>query len=227
MRSSRTAFVLVLTFALASFVAACGASGDDDAEPTKKNKETSTSVDESSTTTDKATTTDKGTTTTEGRTTTSSGATPTTVSRPADAQSYVDALAATFEDDGSQVFTKPQATCVSGAYLDAIGVDQLKAAGLSPEDFAKASGDDFDGKIELTEAMGNKVFDQFGPCGIDFDVLFRSLSTGTLTPEQEACFDRILTPENLRRSFVADYTGQELESDPLDQLQECAPQPGG
>lgn len=223
MRSPRTPFVLALTFLLAGLAAACGASGGEAGDPT-----TTTTVDQkqkqkSTTTTEgEITTSSERTNTTEQRSTTTSGPTPTTVARSAEAQTYVDALAASYGEDGAEYFTKPQATCVAGAYLDAVGVDALRAAGFSAEDFADSNGDDFDGKIAVTEAMGNQIFDRFEPCGIDLGSLFRNISgPGPLTPEQEACFSSILTPENLRASFVADYTGNENAPDPLDELKTC------
>lgn len=217
MRSPRTPVALVLTFLIAGFVAACGASGGSDAS-----EATTTTVQTTTTTEDDTTTSSKRTTTTEGRTTTTRPVTPSTMTRSDDAQAYVDALAATYEEAGADFFTKPQATCIAGAYLDAVGLDALRGAGISPEDFAESNGDDFDGKVTLTEAMGGQIFDRFEPCGVDFSTLFRQLSgPGALTPAQDACFDRILTPDNLRRSFVADYTGNELADDPLDQLDDC------
>jgi hypothetical protein len=218
MRSPRVPLILLLTFVLAGIVAACGASGGEAAD-------TTTTTDRATTTTEDGppTTSSRRTSTTRSKPSPTDGTTPTGRQRSTDADAYVKALAAKVKDDGSEVFGQAEASCLAGAYLDAIGVEALQAAGISPSDFAESDGDTFDGKVTLTEAMGNQVFDRFEPCGIDLPTLFRQISeVENPTSDQEACFDRILTATNLRRSFVADYTGQELDPDPIDELLTCA-----
>jgi hypothetical protein len=219
MRSPRVPLVLLLTFVLAGLIAGCGTSGADEADATTTTERTKTT----STTRRSSTTEARRTTTTHAETTTTGdGPTPTTLARSAAAGEYVDALTSSLNDDGSEVFGQAQAACLAGAYVDAIGADALAAAGFSPSDFAATNGDDFDGKITLTDDMGNQVFDRFAPCGIDLPQLFRKVAgVDAPTPQQDLCLERILTPANLRRSFVADYTGNKLDSDPLDELRGC------
>ena len=199
MRSPRVPVVLLLAFALAGLLGACGTSGADDAD----SRGTKTTNDKKSTTT--------------------SSKAPITVARSAEAQRYATALITKLKEDGSGVFDTSQASCMAGSYLDAIGVEALKAAGISPAAFAEGNGRDFNDKITLTEAMGNQVFDGFARCGVDVAKVFRLMYTSeNPTPEENACLDSLLTESNLRRSFMADYLGQKLDPDPIDQLEACA-----
>ncbi|CAN5643774.1 hypothetical protein BH10ACT1_BH10ACT1_24600 [soil metagenome] len=227
-RSRRLLAGTVLALLIAGGTAACGASGGSDAD-----RETTTTAPKSTTTVEEATTTTSGddetTTTTEG---TDEGSTTTAVDEPAgdaDRQEYVDALKESFDtgtDSTEQYFDSEQVNCLAESYVDVIGVDNLHDADVSPAELGKSSGDGpLPKELGIDEDGANELYDQFAGCDIDlaatFKKVFSQISGKALTPAQEACVDKAVTDENLRKSFVADFSGVELDPDPLDAAGTC------
>lgn len=140
-----------------------------------------------------------------------------------DEQAYVDALVATFEEDESdELYTEDQVTCLAEGFVDIIGVDALQSAGLSPQEFAEDGIDDVPDELGVDDEKANAMYDTFADCDIDLQELFASTAGGEeLTADEQACLDDLLTDDNLRASFVASFTGDELEDDPLDDAFEC------
>lgn len=214
--------LLVWTTAVAlacSVVAACGASG-----PAAGPSRTSTGVEPTTTTTADplATTTDRATSTTGTSTTRPT----TTTTRPApssDEQDYLDAFAGDIlSGEGRELFTADQAQCLARRFLDEIGLDRLQAAGIAPEEF------NIDGAlgqqlgVDATEA--DQLYDEIGACGVDLkEALLSSIASGgeDVTPEERACLDAAITDDDIRRSFIADFTGEDLPDDPFDRLEQC------
>jgi len=205
--------------------AACGASdGSEGATDT-----TTTTRDDKTTTTEEDTTTteEESTSTTEDETTTTEdGATTTTDGEPSsDPQDYVDALVANFEGEaGEQVFEPGQVECLAERFVDVVGIDELQAAGVSPDEFAEGDGSEFPPELGVDEDKANELYDQFAACEMDLGEVFTKIfaSEGEdLTAKQQACLDEVFTDENLRASFVADFLGEDLEDDPLDEAGAC------
>lgn len=142
----------------------------------------------------------------------------------ADRQAYVDALSASFGEGSEDLFEDGQIECLSEGFVDVLGVDNIKEAGLSPEDLADTDGSDFPDELGVDEDKANAMFDVYEDCEVDFSSIFKELFgglSGGLSAEDEACIDDLLTPENLRRSLVADILGEELDDDPLDEVENC------
>lgn len=210
---------LAVALLLAAGTAACGTSSGDDSSDTTEAKTTTTVQDDETTTTEA----DDDTTTTEGdddeTTTTEGGDEPV----DADAQAYVDAMT----DGIGEVFGGPeQATCLAEAWVDTIGADVLAEQGVTPEAFGEGDDEMIEG-LDLDEGTASDLYDTFGDCDIDLKALFTSFSSESPTPEEEACVDEILTDDNLRESFVAEYTGVDLEDDPIDAVEDCFPESDG
>ncbi len=182
---------------------ACGAEGDDD--------------DATSTTTEAA---GASTTTTDDEPTTDE---PTTDEPTGDRDAYVEALVGTFDDEDEEIFGPGKAECIANGFIDVIGMDNIEESGLSPQEFAEGDGTDFPPALGLDEDKANDLYDVFGECDIDLVETLVDLygSMGELTPEQETCVTDILTEDNLRTSFVADFLGEDLEDDPLDEVGTC------
>ena len=166
------------------------------------------------------------TTTTLATTTTTTAPAPPTTSPPPpspDEQPYLDSFATDVRaGDGAEIFDEAQAKCLARRFLDVIGLDRLRNAGVEPDDFNISAN--FGEKLGVDATEGNQLYDQFASCGIDVEeVLVKSLSAGgqDLTPEERACVDAAFGPDDVRRSFVADVIGQDLTDDPLDRIEQC------
>ena len=233
-RTRRTVTGAALALLLTVGTVACGDSGG--SEGATDTTTTTTRVDKTTTTASTTTTEGEATTTTEAgvttttedetTTTTEARVTTTTNGEPSgDAQDYVDALVATIEgDEGEEVFEPGQVECLAGNFVDVIGVEALQAAGVSPEEFAQGNGSNFPPELGVDEAKANELYDQFAACEVDLVEVFTkafSSGRGEATAEQRACLDEVLTDENLRASFVADYLGEDLADDPLEAAGVC------
>lgn len=223
---------VALALLLTAGAAACGASGDSEggtdtttttrADRTTTTASTTTTEEETTTTEDESTTTpSEGTPPTEDGTTTT-----TTDGEPSsDPQDYVDALVAEFEEDGGdQIFESGQVECLAERFVDVVGIDELQAAGVSPDEFAEGDGSEFPAELGVDEDKANELYDQFAACEIDLRELLTKVFTSEgneITAEQQACLDKVFTDENLRATVVADFLGDELENDPLDAAGEC------
>lgn len=219
-----------LALLLTAGAAACGASGDSEGgtDPTTTTRADKTTTSASTTTTEEETTTteDDTTTTEDETTTTGGGVTTTTDGEPSsDPQDYIDALVANFEGDaGEEVFEPGQVECLAERFVDVVGIDELQAAGVSPDEFAEGDGSEFPPELGVDEDKANELYDQFAACEIDLRELLTKLFTSEgneITAEQQACLDKVFTDENLRASFVADFLGEDLENDPLDEAGTC------
>lgn len=223
-RRTRRALPATLAVVLVA-VAACGASDNTTAVTS------TTSVPTPTTGTDR---TVPSTTTTVAATTSTTLATTTTTTAPAppttpppppspDEQPYLDSFATDVRaGDGAEIFDEAQAKCLARRFLDVIGLDRLRNAGVEPDDFNISAN--FGEKLGVDATEGNQLYDQFASCGIDVEeVLVKSLSAGgqDLTPEERACVDAAFGPDDVRRSFVADIIGQDLTDDPLDRIEQC------
>lgn len=180
-----------------------------------------------------STTSTTSTTTTTRPVTTTTRPVTTTTGRgqvPATEQAYLDALEKAFSAEEGVPIDQAQSQCLAAGVVHIIGIDRLTAAGITPEELAKGNGSSFPPELGIDEAKANQMYDQFGACGIDLVAVFRTLiATGidSLTAEQDACLDRLITDDVLRRSFLADALDQDGPVDPLDGIEEClGPNPG-
>lgn len=144
----------------------------------------------------------------------------------ADRDAYVAALAGSFGEDTDGIFEDGQIECLSEGFVDVLGVDNLKEAGIAPDALAETNGSDFPEELGVDEEKANQMFDVYEDCDVDFGAVFKEVFGGLVGPEglsaeDEACIDELLTSDNLRRSLVADILGEDLEDDPLDEVENC------
>jgi len=189
-----TALIAILAVTALTLVG-CGTSGGDDASDSKATTTTAKTSenggDESG---------DDTTTTTEDK---DSG----DVKISADGQAYVDSIVESMKSDEDTPLSDEQANCFGARFVKVIGVDRLKEAGVTPENLASEDSMDFT-DLKLSEAEGNKVYDQFGACDIDLrEEMMKSMSSDEdMTPAAKACMEGVLTDENLRKLMVVIMT---------------------
>lgn len=126
----------------------------------------------------------------------------------ADAQPYVDALVSSLQDSDGPGPTDEQAECIAERAIDAIGVDTLEDAGVTPEEVAESDGpEDF---VELSEDQARDVAESFVSCEFDFAAAFAGEDAS-----QEAidCIDENLDEDDLVDAFALQFQGREDEAD--------------
>lgn len=127
----------------------------------------------------------------------------------AEARPYVDALVASMQSggEGEWSLTDEQAKCVAPRWINTIGVDTLKDAGVEPEDIGDDAGSDLD-DLNLTEDQGNRLYDAFGECDVDIAAAFTA-SLGdddSLSEEDRECVAEAFDDDVLRRIMVTAIT---------------------
>lgn len=131
---------------------------------------------------------------------------------------YVEALTENFGRSGD-VFTAEGVSCLAGRFVEIIGADTFRAARVLPADLARnqARFDD----LEIDRATAEALADAFDACGLQLrDAYLRTLE-GDLSEQGKICLDDLLTEDAVRRSFVADLLGEELDPDPLSEVERC------
>lgn len=209
--------LLAIAVVAALLLGACSSGGDND-EANENNTITTDSLDieggDDETTTTEDDEGDDGT----DETTTTEGGTDDPVDVGADGQAYVDAMVSSMRGDDDFPLTDDQAECFSAGFVDTVGVDRLQAAGITPEMMAgDDTGMEFT-ELNLSEAEGNEVYDNFGDCGINLrEIMLSSFAEDDdMTPAMQACMEGVFTDENLRALMVVSMTkGEEaVQSDP-------------
>lgn len=120
---------------------------------------------------------------------------------------YVDAMKESMrtsnEEDGDLELSDDQIDCLAPRFVNAIGMDNIEAAGVTPDDI-KTSDMDFSG-MDLTEEDGNRIYDSFGQCDIDLrELLMVSMADDEEMSEATAtCMEGVFTDENLRKFMVS------------------------
>ena len=193
------AVALVATVLLLGVAAtACGSDSKDDAKGT--------------TTTTRAPAGGDGTTTTGGkdttRTTVKTGNQNPDVPKVSGAeQPFVDALASTYDAETDDTFSKQQVQCLAATWVPIIGVDTLKAQGITPEKLAQADSDITD--LNLDEPTARKMVESMPTCGIDLaETLLAGMQSST-TPEQAACIKDAIDPKAIEDAMIASFQGDD------------------
>jgi len=83
-----------------------------------------------------------------------------------DRQTFVDEAVRSNRDDASSELSDAQVECIAVAVVDAIGVDQLNDAKISPEDFGKAEWMVDGLGVELSEATVDKLSERLANCDL-------------------------------------------------------------
>lgn len=208
---------MAVTIAVLSLaVAACG--GDDD-ETTDTTGTTDTpSVDSSAVDTTEAEV--DGSATTVAGTDTASPATTeggTGTSDAAGDGDDVDRSEEAFVTAGAEALAlgdEEQSRCIAQAIVDAVGYDQLEAAGITPEEFNSMPSLSEAGLV-VDDAAGPQLQSDLLACG---DLIEALASSPAVTPEQADCAREHLTDELVAESFVI----RVLESEPSPEYVEAA-----
>lgn len=138
----------------------------------------------------------------------------------------------TTEQSGQQAsaMKKDQADCVAGRMVDDIGVDQLKEYKVLNDDGS------FNEKIqgfEMSEEDAEVMADAFLTCTDTLESMKKQVAAApsASSPEGKACFDELLTEENVKSMMVASFSGDQEKATEFQQdLMGCAtagmPTPG-
>jgi hypothetical protein len=132
---------------------------------------------------------------------------------------YVDAIMATFESEEEMPIPEDDARCVAEGMVDTIGVDELEAAGVTPDDIRSASDEggplaDF----KPTETQADEMVDTMFRC-VDFgDVFASSLAADESAPDipadkVECLGDAMEQSDTFRTSLRNEFLGVETSGD--------------
>jgi hypothetical protein len=110
--------------------------------------------------------------------------------------------------DESLPLERSQAECAAPRVVDAIGVDDLRADGVEPEDLANMSTQD----LGLTEDQGFAVYDAFTPCGFSYkDFLVETfVAQYSLSAERADCVRGALDDVLVRKEVAALLRGVDV-----------------
>jgi hypothetical protein len=189
--------VAVVVLAVASVVgAACSGSTEPDAAPA------TTAVDAGAgggtTSTTAAGPADGGTSSTTGLTVAEHGPLP-TVELDEDGRAYVDALLA----EPPTYLDGEQADCIASHWVEVVGVDAIRAAGVTPESIEAGSTSIND--VPVDRETAEAVVESYAIC--EFDIVdlvvtgFADLVEGD--PTKLACIEAVITPEVAHDYMVA------------------------
>ena len=140
-------------------------------------------------------------------------------------QQYVDAMMKSYDNSSGStknVFTRSQAECVAQGVVDAVGVDTLEKAGISPDDLAKSSGSPFNtiGK-DLTTQQAKDVVSVItdGKCFNFTDLVMKAATKsnntafGKLGETKTRClFDKLLANSAFKQAMADSILGKSSSS---------------
>lgn len=133
-----------------------------------------------------------------------------------DRQAYLDVAVAAF--DGQLPIDPEAVECFAGAFIDAIGVDNLVEAGVSPEELNEADSLDELG-VEVEDGATDRAAENLGDCEIDYASILATVAADgeAASPEAIECLEGELDSDALDRAlagaFVSTLTGEEPGAD--------------
>lgn len=135
---------------------------------------------------------------------------------------YVDAAMKSYKDSksASQAFTRTQAECVAKGLVDSVGVDKLKAAGVTPSDFAESGGPfkAVGSKLSRKEAEGVVGVVTDGKCFDFTDLVTKSAASGSSTfaklskTKVHCLFATLLSDKAFKNAMVDSMLGKSSSS---------------
>ena len=135
-------------------------------------------------------------------------------SSTSDGKQYVDALVKGYDaSNAKDVFSRPQAVCISTHVVDAVGVDALKKSGVSPTDLAGKGSFQLLGS-KLSGADRQRVGNVFvsEECFQLVDVLLKSGAGSTFARVPKAkvrcIFTTLASPSAARQAFANSLLGR-------------------
>lgn len=121
---------------------------------------------------------------------------------------YVEAIAASVQQDDAP-FTEEQATCIASGMVDAIGVDTIEEAGVTPDDIANDDDDSQFEKVtkDISEEQASDIVDVIfgGECFSFGEVLVSQMGDDgpDLSDDQIECIgDQFAQNEAFKQAFV-------------------------
>lgn len=183
-----------------------------------------------------AVTTDDGSTTTDGTNGSGGDETTTTTTKDgggkvnvsAEAAPYVKAMAASIsksQDDGDLQMTPEQADCIAPRWVNTIGVDRFKEAGITPEAIEQDDKPtDFE-EFTLTKPEAEVMYDAFGQCNVNLrELMLESLAGDAEVPEAvRTCMEGVLTEKAIKKLMILGLTeGDTTVDNPNDMPPELA-----
>ncbi len=121
---------------------------------------------------------------------------------------YIDAIAATMQADDAP-FDAEQANCIATGMVDAIGVDTIEEAGVTPEEIANDEDDSQFEKVtaDISEEQANDLVDVIfgGECFSFGEVLASQMGEDgpDLSDDQIECIgDQFAKNETFKKAFV-------------------------
>ena len=149
------------------------------------------------------------------------------VESDANAEDYVEAFSAMFTEPGQSPFPGAEPGCVAKGWVELLGVDTIKAAGLTPEQFAQ------DGPVDmgLDRSTADELVTAMDACGADYDAFYEALvvspsgEDAELTAEQAeqlACLKADDAEGALRSALASSLMGETAEMDGIqERWSEC------
>jgi hypothetical protein len=130
-----------------------------------------------------------------------------TIVDPREAE-YVEALSASWSEDAELPSPATEGPCLAEGYVDAVGVDAIEAAGVTPESIREDDDDVLD-MVELDAEQADGLAGAFIDC-VDLGRFFLE-SSGT-GPEAMSCFrDALVADGRFRTGTAAGFAGEDSD----------------
>lgn len=119
-------------------------------------------------------------------------------------QEYVDALAASAEEDSA--LEDEQIRCVAESFVDGYGAAELADTDVTPDDLRDAGGPGELG-LEFTDAQKDDFYERMTGCMDVRALMLDALSQGAGAPDEaRACLDEALDDDLIRDFLVVGFT---------------------
>lgn len=138
---------------------------------------------------------------------------------------YVEAMAASMQEDQDLPFADEDIDCLSNEFVDALGgAERLEEEGITPEDLSSDAGLDELG-LDLGQEEADGIAASFGNCDVSLAELVLSEAGDDVSDEVRQCVE-----ENLDEDVLADFfatvlvdeeTGEEPPAELLEPLLAC------
>jgi hypothetical protein len=131
------------------------------------------------------------------------------------AQPYVDALSAEFQDpeeEGDSALSDAEAECAAEGTVNALGADELEDAGITPEQLA-AANDPTELDMDISEDQARGAAEALVGCIDSIGVL---LAGEDASDEAVACIDENFDEDAFIDALTIEYTGEDDEGAAVD-----------
>jgi hypothetical protein len=149
-------------------------------------------------------------------------------------QEYVDAIVAVSDSD-DEALTLEHRTCLAESFVDGYGVDEIVAAGVTPQDI-RDEPDAGPGEmgLEFSDEQAASLYDRLTGCMDVRAFLIEGIGGDDLSQESMDCLDENLTDDLIERFLITGFTqgdagfedNPELEDELDEAVGPCLIQPG-